>query len=493
MDAERKRGRIKIAAIVILIIVLILASVFIIKALNTPERVAEKFLSAMSKADFDELSKVAVLGSENAEFTADSVQPMFELYADSTIFRDSVKAAISSDIDGINNRNEPDSGNVFDLSLEKGTLFKKYNVVITPCRVIITTNYAGATVFLGDKSAISEKSSEAAAPQNSVGNYSEDYENFCSAEVSFSDILPGRYSASVNFSTKLGDTFSRVRKIDVSSVNMAADMTVTGCYTMTVYNYSNYRITVSAGKGQYSLPSNEELLIGPIAGDRKVVAGYEPSDGEGLEIEETPADNDYLCFELCELYVLNYNKIPLKINVDGEFFGNADVNSSVRVFPLSYNAVVSMVAEGCDFLAPYEYTVEYNYDSVYPTFSISDNALTEIKNYLTEEVSRCIDAFNAKDSNEVKKYASFEFGAQFYDILTGEKSDGEMTYTLENLNCYGSDNWYIGDDNISVVGVDFDCDMKVKTEKSGDYDTSGHFTVFVRYLDGNWELFAVND
>lgn len=476
------------------VIVLLFALSKILTAVNSPEKISEKFFAAMEASDVAALSKVMEIEVDEdeakIELTVENMAPFFKLYSESSKYRSSLEALMEDHVEKLSRGKETSDGgmNIYMMA-EENILFTKHVVMLQRCDAEVFTNYDGAEVTLGNVTAVAEYENFDSSANAFAEGSTDDYIKMINGGVAeFDDIIPGIYDISVKFTSETGDEFTAQASADIHNDDKYIDLTAGGCYSMCVYNNSDYVIDVTAGAAKYTVAPYEEVILGPVAGDTLVTAGYVTSKNEVLELKAMPSETDYLCFELCSLDVWNYSNADVSITVDGVDYGTVIRDDFTYLYPLQYGATVKFEAVDMDFLAPYEYIVEYSSDTAYPYFTLSDTAAEALSQLVKDEIHAAVDAYSAMDPEALKQYIDYDICYELYDILEYSNELYEITIEVTEVDLGGDVWWNYLEDGSVVVFVDMEYYMNI-TQDGEAFEGSEYQTVGYTYADGVWSRY----
>lgn len=398
------------------VVVALVGVSMILKSLNGPEKIADKFVEALEAGDFEKLSKVAMPVDEDVEFTAETAAPMFKLYDESAKFRKTVENILDEDVELIEDDDDPEEGNIVDLVAHKGFLHTGYRVAIETCDASISSNMLCDVTLDGGMSVKIEQEDSYGDEAFSDVMYSEDYQYCTSGTAAVYDLLPGRYTMSGTVNTSFGDAFTA-----------EADLDLMDCYdnygelwfdygTLELYNDSSVDVEVSIGGSVYcTMPAYSTCYVAPIQYETEVTAKALVDSDEPMEQTFT-ADScgGYMTlnFVLCELEIYNGYGLTQYVYCDGELAAEIAPDDYVILEGLVGGTEIEvLLADDAELADPYFYICEDEYGYIYPEFVLSDDVSETIDAVIYEYSELAFELFNAQDMEGLQSLPQSELSS----------------------------------------------------------------------------------
>jgi len=360
---------VRIAMIAAVSVALLIGAAAVAHSGPSAAETVEMFLSALDTSDYEALSAVA--GSEGAPLTAESVKPLFELYRSDPAFREKAAGSLRLQASG-----KELSDGVFRLTSEKHLLRRDYRVEIAGCSVEIASNLAGATITMGAAAATTallpaDGKNGAAGP----------------SRVRLDGVLPGIYTVSGSYTGEYGETF-RAESVAHVSEPGKNDCAVDFEYTsLEVFNDSDAPVSLSVGGSAVSMQPAEDLVLCPIAPDTRVVAERKTDSGESLKLSARAEDGYfYVSFVLCRLEIYNDYGVPLLLSRNGKSCGEIKPGGMTVLDQVPSGNIITATLKGHEELGQYSYQAAFDYDYLYPVFSLpkvsADQAAKAAEDYV---------------------------------------------------------------------------------------------------------------
>ena len=497
---------IAVAAVVVVLVALSL----ILKGINDPEKVTDKFLTALGDSDFAAVSKVAVAEDEELVLTEENTAPLFKLYNDSMAFRKTVEDLLDEDLDLIEDGRDPNEGYLFDLRAEKKFLHTAYKVVIGTCDTVeISSNLVCDVTLDGGQTLAMTADSSASTSDTSVV-FSPDYSlaEYCTGSVY--DVLPGLYTVSGTVETSTGATFTAETTVEVSNeYNAYAELNfdyvtieIANNYDIPVEFYLDGTICGSlAGEGYYEM--------GPLSPDQMIEARADLGTGEPMT-ETFSASEGYwsLSFVMCEVEINNDYAAPIQVKQDGEVILEVAPGEYDTVGDLPSGTVLTLeLIEGVT--EPVEYTCEYEYDYIYPDFSLTDDAVADVQETVSAYVNQMLQLVNERDTAGLEAMAESDFREECQAALESMEEneasiDDGLAYTITIYAPDGVDfdttqpaTYWTTDltDRPLVhvacyIGIQLDAEITLPDGSTESYSdaTGGYYEFILEYVDDVWSI-----
>jgi hypothetical protein len=496
-----------IAALVV--IVALAVTSFVLKSINSPEKVTERFLAAAESGDFSALSKVAVLANEDVELTEESAAPFFLLYSENTNFQRTLESLLESDTDLINDGDDPIEGNIVDLASYEGFLHTGYRVVIETCQVEIESNLiCTVDLGLGDSVEVTNDGSYSSY----YSDCGPDYGEYCAwGEATVYDLLPGRYTMSGSVTNSLGQTFSAEETLDVTSLYAYGTLSFE-YQTLELYNASDVDVDIYIGGSLYgTVASYVDALIGPIDPETEVEARATFTNGDTSTQTFLAGDNDgytYLRFIQCKVTVKNTSAYTLYVYQDDQCLAAIEPKSSTELTGLPYGTQLLLQFTELDAFETVEYTCEYATDRITPSLTLSDDQKAAIQSAVDDYASQCFTALSNYDTAAMTALAQSPLTEyltakmESYQSYSVENNGYTMTLTMtlneENNNSTTLGSYrYLSDDAGTAAIVEVYCSIPYSLQYTRHYPASNEedasssrltATLSLQYNGDSWEV-----
>lgn len=495
------------------VIVVVVALSLILKSVNAPDKVADKFLDAMANSDFAALSKVAVAADEDLVLTEENTAPLFKLYNESTAFRKSVEDLLDEDVDLLEDGDDPNEGYLFDLRAEKKFLHTGYEVVIETCDTLdISSNLVCEVTLDGGQTAslTSDSSSDAWSDEVVLGP---DYNLAQYSNGAVYDLLPGLYTVTGTVATSAGTTFTAETTVEISNeYNAYAELNFDYA-TIEIQNYYDIPVEFYIDGNLYGSMDGEGYFeAGPLNPDQMIEARADVGADEPMT-ETFSASEGYwtLSFVLCEVEINNEYATPIRVLRDGEEIMEVAAGDYASVEGLPSGTVLTLeLIEGVT--EPVEYTCEYEYDYIYPEFTLTEDAAASAQEAVETYIAQVVDLFNAKDAAGLAAVTATDLSADMIatleDLETQLSSYGDavsLAFTLsmsEEMEISAVEpmyEWY-GDEFIGRQVISFECYLPLQvdmtataadgTSQSDTQSGSEYYEFVLECVDGTWSVIA---
>gem|GEM_PF-1284405 len=341
---------------------------------HSREKTVEELRQAMEAGDFELLNKVAQPVDSGISFTEQTVQPMFLLYNTSSAFR--------RDVDSLSE----DSPSVLHLVPERHFLYTTYSVTIDTCDLTVRTNIASATITAGAQNTVSV-AQEAVVPALDGTTYTSDYTNLVRSSAKLSGLLPGVYDLSASYTASFGESFQTTAKVSLmENMETALNFSYSSVY---VWNTSDLDVALAVGQSPYgTIGSNMTLQIAPLHPDTVLTAECTTASGEKMTSSVSAADSYFeIRFAVGKIEIYNDYDVNMDVAWSGNPYCAITGKSAYVIDSVPVGTKLTCSLEGYDIFKPYDYTVQYDYDSIYPILDLSDESSSKvalaISDYLT--------------------------------------------------------------------------------------------------------------
>ena len=344
------------------------------QAAHSPQKVAAEFRSAMDAGDFSRLSELAQPSDSSIDFTAETAAPMFALYNSSSAFRRDVDALTAG------------APSVFHLKPERHFLYTGYTVSIDACELTVHTNIAGASVTAGGQTA-EAAAQEAVVPTLDGTTYTSDYANLVRSSAKLANLLPGVYTVNASYTTSFGESFETSVSVSLmESAETALNFSYASVY---VWNTSDLDVELSVGGRDYgSIASNVTLQLAPLHPDTAVTAACTTASGEKMTSSVTASDSYFeIRFAVGKIEIYNDYDVMMDVAWADDPYCSINAKSAYVIDSVPVGTKLTCSLEGYDIFKPFDYQVQYDYDSICPILDLSDESSDKvalaISDYLT--------------------------------------------------------------------------------------------------------------
>lgn len=500
-----------IVAVAAVVVVLVALSL-ILKGLNNPEKVADKFLDAMANSDFAAFSKVAVAADEDLVLTEENTAPLFKLYNDSMAFRKGVEDLLDEDIDLIEDGDDPNEGYLFDLRAEKKFLHTAYEVVIETCDTLEISSNLICDVKLDGGQSLTMTADSGASTSDASLVFSADYSltEYCSGN--FYDVLPGLYTVTGTVETSDGTNFTAEATVEVANEYTAYAELNFDYVTLEIANDYDIPVEFYVDGNLYgSLEGEGYFEAGPLLPDQMIEARADVGADEPMT-ETFSASEGYwsLSFVLCELEVNNDYAAPIRVLRDGEEVLTVEPGEygSLSGLPSGTELTLELI-EGVT--EPVTYTCEDEYDYIYPEFVVNDDTREALETAVQAYVDEVMTLFNAQDLTGLQALNSTDLAVSAIEALEEVQSEVGVWEDFESVSFTMSlsevmtmdsveplDYWDAEDDQLGRQIIVFGCDLPLLLEMS--YTTADgtpssetsedteYYDFLLEYADGAWTV-----
>ena len=343
-------------------------------SLHSRDKTAAELQQAMEQGDFALLSKVARPSDESIAFTSETAQPMFLLYNTSSAFRRDV-ASIAED-----------GPSPFHLVPEHRFLYTSYSVMIDSVDLTVRTNIAGASITAGAQTADSV-AQEAVVPALDGTTYTSDYTNLVRSSAKLSGLLPGMYDVTASYTASFGEQFQASSKVSLmESIETALNFEYASVY---IWNTSDLDVTLNVGQTAYgTIGSNMTLQLAPLHPETVLTAECTTDAGEKMTSSVNASDSYFeIRFAVGKVQIYNDYDVNMDVAWAGDPYCSITGKSAYVIDSVPVGTKLTCSLEGYDIFKPYDYTVQYDYDSIYPILNLSDESSDKvalaISDYLT--------------------------------------------------------------------------------------------------------------
>lgn len=328
---------------------------------HTPEKTAEAFRSALAANDAEALRRVADFPLE-ADVSADALEPMFTLYRQSAAFRQQAANLASADAPSLH------------LEKRRGFPFASYRVLVDTCSLDVTTNVSGANVTAGDVSAETQPLDESAG-------------TLTPSAAEFDALLPGVYDVSVDYTSPLGESFEKSTTVNLmqpQSVNLDLDYT-----SLYVWNSSSIPVDLSVDGSYYgSLDAGGSVEIAPLLDESIVTASCKTDAGEVLTDSVTAASRSFeVLFSLGRVDVYNDYDADMRVTLNGADYCVIPEKTLQTISGISLGSMLTFTLADSDVFSPYDYQLVYDFDSICPILSLSEDSRLAVSAVLQDALS----------------------------------------------------------------------------------------------------------
>lgn len=335
------------AAIACAAIVGILLGVAALYAARQPsaDSVKETFLTALNQQDYALLASVTV-GDDESELTPNTAAPMFALYQEDAAFREKVAQELEA----------ASSGGLFRVR-EKSTFpAPSYQVQVSGSRVEVHSNLPGAQIHINGYGAAADADGTAV----------------------LEPVLPGSYTVQAVYETAFGSVFHAETTVDVT--NPVEVCSLEFDYTsLEIYNSSDMPVQIMVeGQTYATVAPEQELVLEPIAPEAEVTAAA----GEGGQGERTlsvQADEGYfyVSFSPCWVEIYNEYAVPMEVTRGDGTHLEIQPEDMLTLEEVPPGESLTMMLAGVAGLEPVVYQAEYDFDYLYPVFSLDGASRAE--------------------------------------------------------------------------------------------------------------------
>ncbi len=339
---------------------------------HTPEKAAAEFQAALASGDFERLRAVAE-PSGSGDFTEEALSPMFSLYRESAAFRQQTALLASEDSPC--------------LHVEKrgGFPFSTYRVLVDTCELDVSTNIAGASVTAGDAQ-LESVPLEPAENADSAG-YTPDAAKLVPSSAKFDALYPGLYDLDVSYTSSAGQNFERSTTVNLMQpTQLSLDLDYTSLY---VWNSSSIGVDLSIDGAYYTtLSAGASIQLSPLHEDSVVTASCKTDAGETLTNSVTAANRSFeVLFSLGTVDVYNDYDADMTVLLNGADYCVIPAKTLQTLSGISVGSTLSFSLAGSEIFSPYDYQLAYDYDSICPILSLSDDAKLAVSAVLQDALS----------------------------------------------------------------------------------------------------------
>lgn len=339
---------------------------------HTLEKTAAEFQAALASGDFERLRAVAA-PSGSGDFTEDALSPMFALYRESAAFRQQTAQLA-------------DEGSPC-LHVEKrgGFPFSTYRVLVDTCELDVSTNIAGASVTAGD--AQTESVPVKSADNTDSAGYTPDASNLVRSGAKFDSLYPGLYDLDISYTSSAGQSFEKSTTVNLMQpTQLSLDLDYTSLY---VWNSSSISVDLSIDGAYYTtLSAGSSLQLSPLHADSVVTASCKTDAGEVLTDSVPAANRSFeVLFSLGTVDVYNDYDSEMDVQLNGADYCVIPAKTLQTLSGISVGSTLSFSLADFDIFRPYDYSLSYDYDSICPILSLSEDAKLAVSAVLQDALS----------------------------------------------------------------------------------------------------------
>lgn len=339
---------------------------------HTPEKTAEEFRAALASGDFERLCAVAE-PSSGADFTEDTLAPMFSLYRESAAFRQQAAQLAST------------SSPCLHLEKRSSFPFTTYRVLVDACKLDVSTNAAGATVHVGSEQ------TQSVAQELSEGldgaGYTPDALNLVRSEAEFDTLLPGLYDMDVSYTASFGQEFEKSATISLMQPTQTTlDLDYTSLY---VWNSSGLDVDLSIDGTYYTtLSAGSALQLTPLHEDSVITASCQTDAGELLTDSVSAASRSFeVLFSLGTVDVYNDYNTDMLVRLGDTDYCTIPPKTLQTISGISLGSTLSFRLADSDIFRSYDYQLVYDYDSICPILDLNEDAELAVSAVLQDALS----------------------------------------------------------------------------------------------------------
>lgn len=324
---------------------------------HTPEKTAEAFRSALAASDEDALRAVTDFAAN-----ADDLEPMFALYRESAAFRQQAANLANADAPSLH------------LEKRRGFPFAGYRVLVDTCSLDVATNISGAAVTAGSESRETQPLDESAG-------------TLTPSRAEFSGLLPGVYDVSVDYTSPLGENFEKSTTVNLmqpQSVNLDLDYT-----SLYVWNSSSIPVDLSVDGSYYGLlDAGGSVEIAPLLDDSVVTASCTTDAGEVLTDSVQASSRSFeVLFSLGHVDVYNDYDADMQVELNGADYCVIPAKTLQTITGISLGSTLTFTLAGSEIFSPYDYQLVYDFDSICPILSLSEESRLAVCAVLQDALS----------------------------------------------------------------------------------------------------------
>ena len=328
---------------------------------HTPEKTAEAFRAALAANDAQALRAVVDFTSEK-DVSASELEPMFTLYRESAAFRQQAANLANEDAPSLR------------LEKRRGFPFASYRVQVDTCSLDVTTNISGAAVTAGSASAASQPLDESAG-------------TLTPSHAEFSSLLPGVYDVCVDYTSPLGENFEKSTTVNLMQPqSVSLDLDYTSLY---VWNSSSISVDLSVDGSYYgSLDAGGSVEIAPLAESSVVTASCTTDAGEVLTDSVTASSRSFeVLFSLGHVDVYNDYDADMRVQLNGADYCVIPGKTLQTITGISLGSTLTFTLEDSEIFSPYDYQLVYDFDSICPILSLSEESRLAVCAVLQDALS----------------------------------------------------------------------------------------------------------
>ncbi len=336
--ASSKRKQAVILCVLGGLLVIALATFFVLGNIYSPHNVIDQFLSAMDTADGDALKQVSNVEGGGLSLNQETLAPFFDLYETDPQLQAEIAQKLEQDLVDLEAGNTPESGLV-SLSCTKIFMFQLYQVNLYPQAVTVTTNLPEGSVTIGTTT-ISMAERSAVTTDQPVG------------VAEFSKVLPGIYTVTGQY-----DSLSATTQLTVRNAPETATLTFDYGY-VTLENNASFDVDFVVYDQTWNILAGGALEVPYIATDATIQAIAHLPNGQ--TVEDTFQLHHQTGFSK-ETYVPDFNLLSITVRNTSGYGYTVDCNGTLaEVAPLETITVtnlmetdrISLIPQNCDYIQP---------------------------------------------------------------------------------------------------------------------------------------------
>lgn len=509
LRVRRPRRWALLAAIAASALAVLAALSLILTKVNTPQRAAAQFLSALERGDFTALEKVARPADGTVVFSAERAAPMFRLYAERDGFRRTLAQKLRADAAALAGGGTPGEGGVVKLTRERRFLYTGYRVRIASCAARVSSPLL-CTVEL-DAGRTLELSGDAKKPTDAWSVCGPDCA-LVAADGAYSAVidglLPGLYTLHGTVDTSFGGRFEARGELEVASAEGAEGRLAFAFVTLDVYNDSTVPVELYLGERLYcTVPPHCDGYLSPVHADTEVRAQAVVDGGEPMTRTFLAGDNDgYTClaFLQCRVEIYNSYAIAFYVYRDGAYLQKVLPGSSVILSGLPAGTSLSVKLYEQDLMEPVLYSCEYASDYLCPSFRLTAENEADVDKAVRACVERAVAAFNDADAAALAKLPQSELreflSRQLVYAQSCTEADPGYRYRMKitETDAQRQSGLQIASETASIPTITVSYEILYSAQEQYRYPggrtktapvADSVFSAFtLRYVGGAWEL-----
>lgn len=430
---------------------------------RSAQETVEKFLAALDQGDINMLCSVAQ--GDGVELTEQTLAPLLAVSRSDPGFTQSVRAQLERLPEMESN------GRLFWLEDRSNALRSDYVVRVGTTDGVVQSNLPEAQITVGGADAVWNPELGAAVADG---------------------LLPGMYQVHGAYEAPHGGTFQAEATLYVaepdSSCTLQFDYT-----TMEVYNSATKPVRIQINGNDYTvLEPQEELVVGPVSADAQITA---VGPGEQHLTAKAEEGYFYVSFAMCQLEVYNDFDVPMHVALGGKWYAVIPARGKLTISDVPSGQELTAYLDERYGLEPYSYQAVYDYDYLYPSFTLGDDAYEALR--LTAETYALLayEAYNAKEEAPVQLPET----ALTRDLATLRQQPDAPKLTAEQivLSEYGGltflpDGAYRVSATVSVLELaETVVETPVPTEHiEAPVEQEKSWTLQLEWRDGLWNVMA---